>query len=152
MNEKEKLMEQFSRYHTLWRESISMYEEWSKEHGLSYNSVMVLYSLYEDDDNCTQKMICQKWLLPKQTVNTILKDFERRGFVVLSPAPSDKRNKLIHPTKTGKQYAEKIVPKLKELELFVMTTMGAEKTERMNNDFELFVKLFREGAKNANEL
>ena len=45
MNEKEKLMEQFSRYHTLWRESISMYEEWSKEHGLSYNSVMVLYSL-----------------------------------------------------------------------------------------------------------
>ena len=33
-----------------------------------------------------------------------------------------------------------------------MTTMGAEKTERMNNDFELFVKLFREGAKNANEL
>lgn len=151
MNEKNQLIEQFSRYYMLWRESIAMYEEWSKEHGLSYNNVMFLYTLYDNEDNCTQKMICQKCQLPKQTVNTILKDFERRGFVILTPSPSDKRNKIIRFTKTGKQYAEKVIPQLRDLELFVMTAMGAEQIERMNSDFEVFIKLFREGAKNANE-
>ena len=37
-----------------------------------------LYSFYESNGRCTQKMISEKWNIPKQTVNTILKDFQKK--------------------------------------------------------------------------
>lgn len=149
MDETATLLEQLNRYYMLWRESISMYEEWSKMHGLSYNNVMVLYSIYENKGHCTQTMISQKWLLPKQTIHTILKDFERRGLIEFSPSPSDKRNKIIHPTKAGEEYADRIITGIRRLEYHVLKSMGIQQVERMNNDFERFIELFQEGAKHA---
>ncbi|MCH1983991.1 MarR family transcriptional regulator [Ruminococcus sp. OA3] len=145
------LMEQLSRYYTSWREANFVYEEWSKAHGLSFNSVMVLYSLYEEEGICTQKIISQKWVIPKQTVNMILKDFEKRRLIELVPMPSDKRNKLIKPTPAGKEYANKIISELRHLELFVIKTMGADRMKRMSDDLTLFTDLFRKGDQNENE-
>jgi hypothetical protein len=65
---------QLQRYYALWKECTAMYEEWSKDQGLSSNGVFALYSFYESNGRCTQKMISEKWNIPKQTVNTILKD------------------------------------------------------------------------------
>ena len=65
---------EWKRYYTLWRECNLMYEEWSKEQGLSMNGYLILYSFYDEKDELTQKSISQKWMIPKQTVNTILKD------------------------------------------------------------------------------
>ena len=139
----ETMQQQLSIFYNLWQESMLMYEEWSKQRGLSYNCVMVLYSLCEDKD-CTQKKIAQKWLLPKQTINTVLKDFKRRGLILLSPLPSDKRNKLIRLTPEGKKYAFGIISELRSLELFVMSHLGLQRVARMNADFKEFVTLFRE--------
>lgn len=140
------LLEQLNHYYSLWRESIKMYEDWSRQHGLSYNSVMVLTSIFENPENCTQKLISQKWLMPKQTVNTILKNFEQQKLIKLSPLPSDKRNKLIKPTPAGEQYAAGILAEQRSLELYVLNHMGLEQVKRMNNDFARFVELFQEGA------
>lgn len=141
------LLEQLSRYYSLWRESMKMYEDWSKRHGMSYNSVMVLSSIFENPEHCTQKLISQKWLLPKQTVNTFLKDFEQRKLIELSPSPSDKREKLIKPTPVGEEYAVSILAELRSLELHVLNRMGLEQVKRMNDDFACFIALFHEGDK-----
>ncbi len=145
------LLEELNCYYSLWRESTKMYEDWSKKHGLSYNSVMVLSSIFENREHCTQKLISQKWLLPKQTVNTILKDFEQRKLIELFLSPTDKRNKLIKPTPAGKLYAAGILTELRDLELYVLNHMGLEQVKRMNDDFARFVELFHEGAE-KNEL
>ena len=65
----------------------------------------VLYSLYELKENCMQKSILQKWSIPKQTVNTILKEFSVNGYIELLTNKEDKRNKLITLTPKGKAYA-----------------------------------------------
>ncbi len=145
MTDRDILMEQLNQYYVLWRESNFMYEEWSKAHGLSFNSVMVLYSIYEEAGNCTQKVISQKWLIPKQTVNMILKDFEKRGLIELVPLETDKRNKLIKPTAAGRDYAAAIITELRKLELFTIETMGLERMRQINEDMALFVELFRKG-------
>ena len=72
---------QLQRYYALWKECTAMYEEWSKDQGLSSNGVFALYSFYESNGRCTQKMISEKWNIPKQTVNTILKDFQKKGYI-----------------------------------------------------------------------
>ena len=47
------------------------YSEWSTRHGISYNEMLVLYSIREAG-YCTQKQICENYLLPKQTINNVI--------------------------------------------------------------------------------
>ena len=85
------------------------------------------------------------WSIPKQTINTILKEFSANGYIELSTDKEDKRNKLILPTPNGNAYAGKIVEALHKRELFAIDRMGLENITRMNDDTELFINLFRNG-------
>lgn len=62
-------------YTELWRETNALYEDWARKHGLSYYELLVILSLSEKDMVHTQKNICRRWQLPKQTVNSIFKKF-----------------------------------------------------------------------------
>ena len=145
MNENKNVLAELQRYYALWKDSTAMYEEWAKEQGLSSNGVLLLYSFHEEDGSCTQKMLSEKWCIPKQTVNTILKDFEKKGYVEMVSMSGDKRNKQICLTEEGKLYAEDIVTKLHEKESYVIAQMGTDNIKNMNDNTELFIKLFREG-------
>ena len=142
---------QVKRFYALWREENAIYDDRAKEQGLSSSSALILYSLYEAKEKCTQKSISQMWSIPKQTVNTILKDFSANGYIELSTDKEDKRNKLIMLTPEGKAYAGKIVEALHKRELFAIDRMGLENIIRMNDDTELFISLFRNGGFVENE-
>ena len=115
------------------------------------DSALILYSLYEAKENYTQKSISQMWSIPKQTVNTILKEFSANGYIELSPDKEDKRNKLIMLTPKGNAYAGKIVEALHRRKLLAIDRMGLENITRMNNDTELFISLFKRGGSLENE-
>lgn len=151
MNIKNEIAQQLQRYYALWKESNAVYEEWAKAHELSTNSLLVLYSFYDEDEICTQKTISQKWYIPKQTVNTILKDFAERGFIEMTSLPEDKRNKQVRLTSAGKEFADGVMEKLKKKEMYVMGKMGIERITAMNDDLTLFVPLFREGGLEKDE-
>lgn len=101
----------------------SLYGKWAKKHGLNYNSMMVLYAM-EDVEHCTQKHICEKWLLPKTTVCTILSDYQKKGYVTFLPDPNDKREKIIKLTETGQAFSDAILTKLHAAEIRAMEKMG----------------------------
>ena len=151
MNNKEEKFEQLQRFYALWREENAVYDDWAREQGLSSNSALILYTLYEEKENCTQKSISQMWSIPKQTVNTILKEFSANGYIELSADKKDKRNKLIMLTPKGNAYAGKIVESLRKRELFAIDQMGLENITRMNNDTVLFISLFKRGGSLENE-
>ena len=139
------LLQQF---YTLWHENDAAYENWSKAHGLSLNTLLVLYSIYDQDQDgapCTQKMICQKWVLAKQTVNTVLKDLEKNGYCTLTPIRTDKRNKMICLTETGKEFVHSTISELRQLELYVIEEMGEERMRNMTEGLATFVELFKKG-------
>ena len=123
---------QLQRYYALWKECTAMYEEWSKDQGLSSNGVFALYSFYESNGRCTQKMISEKWNIPKQTVNTILKDFQKKGYINMVSDDSD-------------------IEKLHSKEIYVIEKMGLENIESLNDNTELFIRLFKEGDCKKNE-
>lgn len=144
----ELILGELNRFYSLQREATIMYENWAKSYGLTFSSVMLLYSLYENKDTCTQKMASQKWLLPKQTVNAILKDFEKRKLICMSPLPSDKRNKIIHFTPAGEHFADEVILKLRDLEMYVVENMGVEQVKVMNNHYAHYNELFKKGDEN----
>ena len=68
-------------YYDLWFGTNAVYERWAKSHGLNNNLLLTLYLLKEFPNDCTQHLICEKLMLPKQTVNSILSGLEYKGFV-----------------------------------------------------------------------
>ncbi len=137
-------MAELNKYYAVWQEYNYVYEEWAKAHQLSVNSLLVLSALYEGGANCTQKQISQRWLIPKQTINMVLKDFVRKGLVELHPCQEDKRNKLISLTEQGRAYAAEIIGQLRQVELFVIEKMGLAQIQHLNESLALFVELFRQ--------
>ena len=145
MNNKDEQFKQLQRFYALWREENAMYDDWAREQGLSSSSALILYSLYEAKEISTQKSISKVWAIPKQTVNTILKEFSSNDYIKLLTDKEDKRNKLITLTPKGNAYAGKIVEALHKRELFAINRMGLENITRMNDDTELFINLFKRG-------
>lgn len=82
-------------YYDLWFGTNAVYERWAKSHGLNNNLLLTLYLLKEFPNDCTQHLICEKLMLPKQTVNSILSGLEDKGFVEKIISPTDKRVKLL---------------------------------------------------------
>lgn len=145
MSKNENMMAQLQRYYSLWKDCNAMYENWAKKQCLSSNGVFVLYSFYEDDGNCTQKTISEKWNIPKQTVNTILKDFLNCGYVEMFSMLEDKRNKLVRLTESGRNFAQAVIGKLQEKEIYVIKKMGFKNIKSLNDNLEFFIRIFREG-------
>ena len=110
----------------------------------------MLSNIYEGKEDCTQRKISQHWQIPKQTVNMILKDLEKRGFVELLPIQEDKRNKRIQFTAKGNEYADTIISSLRKVELFVIEEMGTERIKQLNDNMALFVELFSKAGGNKN--
>ena len=145
-------MEQLNRYYSVWQEYNYVYEEWAKSHGMSVNSLLELSAIHEGGNDCTQRKISQRWMIPKQTINMILKEFERKGLVELLPMQEDKRNKLIQFTPAGDEYADGIISKLRKAELYVIEEMGIDRMKLLNDNMALFVELFsRAGGNDSNE-
>lgn len=145
-------MEQLNRYYAIWQEYNHVYGEWAKAHGLSVNCLLVLCAIHDGGDDCTQKKISQRWLIPKQTINMVFKDLERRGAVELFPMPEDKRNKIIRLTESGKEYADAIISELRKAELSAVEEIGIERMKQLNENMSLFVERFRKaGGEKNNE-
>lgn len=146
------LIGELNRYYAVWQETNYVYTEWAKAHGISVSCLLTLTAIDEGGDDCTQKKISQRWLIPKQTVNMILKDFVNKRFVELHSMQGDKRNKRIKFTTAGREYADTILSELRKVELSAIKKMGIERMRRLSEDGTLFIKLFNEaGGENTHD-
>ena len=142
-------LELLHNYYAVWQECNYVYEEWAKAHGLSINSLFILSAIHEGGEDCTQKKISQRWMIPKQTTNMILKDFEKRGLVELLPLQTDKSNKQICFTQAGADYADTIMTELRKAELYAVEKVGTEGMKQLNDNTALFVEFFVKAGKEA---
>ena len=122
------LQEQIRQYCSYLHEWKASFEDYARSVGLSYTSLSILSALY-GMESCTQKMLCESCFLPKQTVNTTITAFYKKGWVRLEELPEDRRNKTIHFTPEGQAAADEIMQRVLESEL---KSMGAlSESERL---------------------
>lgn len=86
----------------------TMYEEYAHKNGLTYMSLYILETIYEQNI-CTQKLISEITLYPKQTVNMVIRSFLQKGWVELKQDESDRRNKYIRLTENGEAFAKQVI-------------------------------------------
>ena len=97
----------------------SFYDEFAKQSNVSYALLWVLYAL-NDGNSHTQIEISNDWELPKTTVNTVIKEIQKNGYVDLIPIKGRRREMSIVLTESGKKYADRVLADLykKEAEVF----------------------------------
>ncbi len=107
-----------------------VYSLWSKKHGISYNEMLVLYTI-RDDGFCTQKKICDSYLLPRQTINHVITDMRKRGLLELSQTDCKGREKAFILSDKGKDYAEPFLNSLNDMEKQAVDLVGTENIRNM---------------------
>ena len=84
------------------------YDVFSKSAGVKSN-ILWLLSALNDGKQHTQSQICWDWNYPKTTVNTLVKELEKGGYVQLCPVPGSKKEMYVELTEAGKAYADEIL-------------------------------------------
>ncbi|MBS4763352.1 MAG: MarR family transcriptional regulator, partial [Brachyspira sp.] len=106
--------------------SISLfYYKFAKQYGISDIALFTLNIIYNSKE-CIQNNLAEKLALPKQTVCSILDNFEKKGYVKREINPKDKRNRLISLTKKGIEFAKPIIEGLENLDINMLKCLSDE--------------------------
>lgn len=119
----------------------ALYELWAEKNGISYNMLSVVYAL-RLESGITQRSIAMRYGIPKQTVNTAVRELKQKGYVVLEPSKEDKRERLVVLTEAGRNYAQELLEPLKQIEDKVYRIIGAERFSEAVETLELFALAF----------
>ena len=83
----------------------------AKSMGIKENTLALLSAL-DDGRVHTQKQICEDWLMPKTTINTVVKELLSENYITLSQA-GPTREKTILLTQKGRNYSDSIMGEMK---------------------------------------
>lgn len=107
-----------------------VYSTWSKKHGISYNEMLVLYTI-RDNGFCTQKQICDSYLLPRQTMNNVIRNMREQGLLAISSENCVGREKAFVLTDEGKAYATPLLASLSQIEKQAIELIGYKNIRSM---------------------
>ena len=106
----------------------SFYDEFAKQSNVSSALLWVLYAL-NDGNPHTQIEISNDWELPKTTVNTVIKEIQKDGYVELVPIKGKRREMSIVLTESGKKFADNVLSDLNKKEAEVFKSLSSEEQE-----------------------
>lgn len=107
-----------------------VYAQWSKRHGISYNKMLVYYTIREYGF-CTQKMICDHYLLPRQTIHNVFLSMRSDGILAECADKGRGKEKVFELTEKGRAEAETLLKSIGQVEERAARQMGAERIREM---------------------
>ena len=130
-----------TKYYAAWAKGNGLYIQWAAREGIGYPEMIVLYSLYTMG-RLTQKQIREDFGLQKQTVNTVIHDLKEKEVVTLTASETDRREKWVDLTVSGRRYAGEKIDPLLETEEKIYRQIGVERIRQISETMELFNLLF----------
>lgn len=114
------------------------YYFFARKLGVKENTLALLYAL-DDGKPYSQKQICEDWLIPKTTVNTVVKELQEAGYITLL-LEDNTREKKILLTDSGKSYTEELLKKVYAAEQEALNRTLQDFPAAFINAFEYFSK------------
>ena len=113
---------------------------------ISDAELSVMYAL-DDGKPHSQREISREWLVPKTTVNTIVKRLEKEGLLTQTPIQGKRREMNIMLTDAGREYAKSFMSFLYKAE-----DKALKKTlDKYSDEFIEVIEYFGESLKEAFE-
>ncbi|TYL42739.1 MarR family winged helix-turn-helix transcriptional regulator [Dickeya chrysanthemi] len=131
----------------------NLLQQWMKKLDFNYKAFAVLHSLVTSPDGqCTQKQICERWGLPKQTVFSICKLFKEQGLIDINESQHDKRERILTLTEQGKKHSQPILTQSQILSERTFRIFGQERTQQLFSNLEEFCLVFEQEMGNVPKL
>lgn len=132
-----------SRFCDLQHEISMAYEEFAKQTGYSYTSIQIMHLIY-NNPGCTQKMLNERTLFPKQTINAVITNLYNSGVVELREDPEDRRIKDIYYSELGARTADSIFARAQAIVSRAMAGLGMEERFALIEAMEKFSNLMKD--------
>lgn len=110
------------------------YSAWSARQGMSYHELLICYSIREYGV-CTQKQICDSYLLPKQTIHHVFGKLRNAGILQQLPVKTADREKVFVLTEMGKEYFSDFIVQLDAAETAAFEKVGQDKLQKLRDLF-----------------
>ena len=107
-----------------------VYSQWAKRSGVNYTRMLVFYTI-RDYGCCTQKQMCDQYLLPRQTMNNIVSALCREGLLTEDPTRRQGREKGYVLTEAGSDYSARHLASLNAVENRAAQIFGQERIRAM---------------------
>ena len=130
-------------FNKLYFKIVGLYAKLDSALGINPHFYKILHALAISDLH-TQKDIAQNYEMPKQTINNIILSLQKQGFVEVAISPTDKREKLIALTPSGKIYAQDFIAQYTDFEQKIYEKIGAQKLQKLIEIFSDFEVAFYE--------
>ena len=132
-----------------WQRIDAQYAEYAKKNNLSDTEFIVLnYINIWDDNICTQKYLCQKTLLPKQTINSVVKGFLKKGLVSLKENEADRRTKQLVLTEKGRRMYSDVLKDAGKAERAAVEKMGSSDWDNLVRLLDKYASVLQEEMSN----
>lgn len=138
-----KMKAQLIRFNQTYKGMDVLYHNYAKSLGLSDTAFWILYCISEHSGSFTQRELCRDWSFSPQTVNSALKDMEKRGLIRLIPVPENKKNKLLHLTSDGERLVAEAILPLIQAEGESFSALSEEECEQMLSLTERYAAALR---------
>lgn len=130
------------------KELSGLYRNAVSSSGMSENEFWIWYTLIIMDGEYSQQDISGMWSLSKQTVNTIISNMARKGFVTLEVIPGTRNRKVIHLTEEGRKYGESIVLPISEAEEKAIERLPVKEQVACAAILNKYIRFFKEELQN----
>ena len=104
---------------------------------VSRAELCVMYAL-DDGEFHSQREIAEDWLVPKTSVNTIVKRWEKEGYLTMRAIPGKRREMQIMLTDAGREYAKGFLAFVYEAEQRAIEKTVARYSEEFVDAIEFF--------------
>ena len=134
----------FQDYIRLQHQIDEFYHELAVRQELSDSALLVLWTLVDLGEGCTQRDICLQFSLTKQTVHSSVQKLSKEGFLSLRPGPG--REVQVFLTEAGRALVQEKVMPLKDAEEAASRRMGEAELTAMFQLTRKWFDLFQEEA------
>ncbi len=122
----------------------SAYELHARKYNLTSKELFVLDLIWFAEDGCLQSEICERLSASKQTISAIIKKFWKLGYLSLTESETDRRNKIVRFTDTGREYAKNIIPPAANAEIDAMAELTEKDITELIRITTMFSKCMKE--------
>lgn len=149
---KEVIPTQLTAFNKIHKEMDIVYHNYAKDFGLSDTAFWILYSVSEHNGSFTQRELCNDWSFTPQTVNSALKELEKRNIITLESVPGNRKNKWIKFTEQGKALAYRSVIPLMQAEYDSFAALNEEERELLLSTTQKHISILRNEINRINKM
>ncbi len=136
--------EQIAQIHQKLKEATAIYRRAVSDTGASENEFWIWYTLIAIEGEHSQQSICESWSLSKQTVNSIIANLVRRGYVTLAAIPGTRNRKQIQLTPQGRSYGEDLVRPVIQAEERALRRLPQEERQACTRALSQYILILKE--------